>query len=51
MPVKKDSRIADQPQESEKNNDPAYWRKWYVAVVVFLIAQVIFYFFITQHFK
>ena len=32
-------------------NDKAYWKKWYVAVIVFLLVQVVLYYLITIHFK
>ena len=31
-------------------NEKTYWYKWYIAVLVFLILQVIIYYFITKHF-
>ena len=31
-------------------NEKTYWNKWYIALLVFLVLQVIFYYFITKHF-
>lgn len=31
--------------------EKSYWRNWYVIVFVFLMLQIILYYFITQHFK
>jgi hypothetical protein len=28
-----------------------YWNKWYWIVFIFLVLQVIFYYFITRHFQ
>lgn len=29
----------------------SYWKKWYTALIAFLLLQVILYYFITEHFK
>jgi hypothetical protein len=33
------------------NKEKAYWKKWYLAVFLFLLLQVLACFFITRHFK
>lgn len=35
----------------KEDNSKSYWSKWYLIVLVFLLAQIIFYFIITQYFK
>ena len=50
MPVKNEFDN-DPIQDTGKNNNHVYWRKWYAAVIVFLLAQIVFYYLITQHFK
>ena len=32
-------------------NEKAYWNKWYLAVLMFLILQIIIFYFITQSFS
>ncbi len=32
-------------------NEKTYWNKWYIAVLAFLLVQVIIFFFITRYFK
>lgn len=34
-----------------KRAENKYWNKWYLAVFIFLVLQVIFYYFITKHFQ
>ncbi len=29
----------------------AYWSRWYLLVLIFLIIQIVFYYFITQYFN
>jgi hypothetical protein len=31
--------------------EKSYWRNWYIIVFVFLVLQIVLYYFITQHFK
>jgi hypothetical protein len=33
------------------HNEKTYWRKWYAAVLLFLLLQVALYYCITIHFK
>lgn len=40
-----------EPENKPASEEKKYWRKWYVAVLVFLLAQIAFYYFITVHFK
>ena len=37
--------------EGRKGGEAVYWRNWYLAVFVFLILQIVLYYFITVHFK
>jgi len=37
----------DKTQSPDKN----YWNKWYVVVLLFLIAQIIIFYFITRYFN
>jgi hypothetical protein len=30
--------------------EKTYWNKWYIALLIFLILQIILYYFITKHF-
>ena len=32
-------------------NEKSYWNKWYIIVVLFLIVQIIIFYFITIYFK
>ena len=32
-------------------SEKSYWRKWYFSVLLFLIAQIIFFYLITKHFS
>ena len=32
-------------------NEKSYWRKWYFSVLLFLIAQITIFYFITKHFN
>ncbi len=32
-------------------NERSYWNKWYIAVLLFLIIQVVFFYFITRYFN
>jgi hypothetical protein len=34
---------------SDKGDGKAYWRKWYVALIVFLILQIFIYLFLTNY--
>jgi len=38
-------------KKKSASDEKRYWRKWYVAVLLFLLAQIAFYYFITVHFK
>ena len=40
-----------EPENKSASEEKRYWRKWYVAVLLFLLAQIAFYYFITVHFK
>lgn len=31
-------------------NEKKYWIKWYIALLVFLVLQIVLYYFITKHF-
>jgi hypothetical protein len=33
------------------NGDEGFWKRWYIIVFVFLVLQIILYYFITQYFK
>jgi len=33
------------------SNEKLYWRKWYIGVLLFLVAQIIFFYIITTHFS
>jgi hypothetical protein len=33
------------------SNEKSYWRNWYIAVLLFLLLQIVIYYFITQQFK
>lgn len=33
------------------NTNKKYWNRWYIAVLLFLIAQIVLYYFITEYFK
>lgn len=35
----------------KEDNSRSYWNKWYIAVLVFLLIQVVLYYFITRYFK
>ncbi len=43
----KDANIKISPEDK----DQSYWNKWYLAVLVFLILQIIIFYFITVAFK
>ncbi len=32
-------------------NERTYWKKWYITVLLFLIAQILFYYFVTKYFN
>jgi len=32
-------------------NEKSYWNKWYIAVLVFLVVQIIIFYLITVEFK
>lgn len=34
-----------------KKSETQVWRRWYVAVVIVLVVQVVFYYWFTQHYK
>ena len=39
--------------ERNKTNwdEKRYWNKWYIGVLLFLVIQIVVFYFITQHFK
>lgn len=37
--------------KDSKLNNKAYWNKWYIAVVAFLIIQVVLFYWITKSFS
>jgi hypothetical protein len=39
------------PAFKKNQGDATYWRIWYVIVFVFLLLQIVLYYFITQYFK
>jgi len=51
MPSKKEAVTNSDQNPTSESGSKSYWLKWYVAVIVFLVAQVIFYFLITIYFK
>jgi hypothetical protein len=34
-----------------QSGDKNYWNKWYMAVLVFLIMQIVIFYFITRYFN
>ena len=32
-------------------NDTSYWNKWYIALIAFLVLQIILFYFITDYFR
>jgi hypothetical protein len=48
-------------QENLKSNDPgvnpsrdggnSYWNKWYIGVLLFLVIQILLFYWITKHFS
>ena len=43
--------------KTNNNNTPSgdggksYWNKWYIAVLIFLLIQIVLYYLLTQYFK
>ena len=44
---KEDTKIKTSPEDGDKS----YWNKWYLAVLFFLIVQILIFYFITQFFN
>ncbi len=36
--------------KKREGGEISYWNKWYITVLVFLLLQIVLYYFITQHF-
>jgi|GEM_PF-990302 len=46
------SLALNQAEKSEENElKPAYWRRWYFWLAVFLVLQILFFSFFTYYFK
>jgi hypothetical protein len=39
------------PKAPLGDGDKQYWNKWYAAVMIFLLLQILLYYFITVYFK
>ena len=37
--------------DKKMKNEKTYWRNWYIAVLSFLLLQIVVYYLITLHFK
>jgi hypothetical protein len=51
MSSKKETITNSNQNPSSESVGKSYWLKWYVSVIGFLVAQVIFYYLITIYFQ
>jgi hypothetical protein len=51
MPPKKESITNGNLQSTSKKEGKLYWQKWYMAVIGFLLLQIVFYYLITIYFQ
>jgi hypothetical protein len=51
MSSKKEIITNSNQNPSSESGSKSYWQKWYLAVIGFLLVQVIFYYLITIYFQ
>jgi hypothetical protein len=51
MPIKKETKAKGNQNSAAEKGGKAYWQKWYVAVIGFLLVQVVLYYLITIYFQ
>jgi len=51
MLPKKKSNTNHKDEKETNTGSKAYWQKWYILVIAFLVVQVILFYMITEYFK